>query len=112
MAAGLWRRPGDQVDRGGVQGEFVDALPLVLRLLAPDEDAAVVGGGGEDGAVLGVGPGDAPHGAFMAVRGLESVVGGMRAGGWQYLPFECFCETVLVAFDLEDLDGLVGGACG
>jgi hypothetical protein len=39
-----------------VQGELVDALPLVLRLLAPDQDAAVVGGGGEDGAVFGVGP--------------------------------------------------------
>ena len=56
VAAGLWRRPGDQVDRGGVQGELVDALPLVLRLLAPDQDAAVVGGGGEDGAVFGVSP--------------------------------------------------------
>jgi hypothetical protein len=56
VAAGLWRRPGDQVDRGGVQGELVDALPLVLRLLAPDQDATVVGGGGEDGAVFGMGP--------------------------------------------------------
>jgi hypothetical protein len=56
VAAGLGRRPGDQVDRGGVQGELVDALPLVLRLLAPDQDAAVVGGGCEDGAVFGVGP--------------------------------------------------------
>lgn len=67
VAPGLWRRPGDQVDRGGVQGELVDALPLVLRLLAPDEDAAVVGGGREDGAIFGVGPRDAPDGAFMAV---------------------------------------------
>jgi hypothetical protein len=50
-----------------VQGELVDALPLVLRLLAPDQDAAVVGGRGEDGAVFGVGPGDAPDGAFVAV---------------------------------------------
>jgi hypothetical protein len=56
VAAGLGRGPGDQVDGGGVQGELVDALPLVLRLLAPDQDAAVVGGGGEDGAVFGVGP--------------------------------------------------------
>jgi hypothetical protein len=68
VAAGLWWRPGDQVDGGGVQGELVDALPLVLRLLAPDEDAAVVGGRGEDGAVFGMSPGDAPDGAFMAVR--------------------------------------------
>ena len=38
----------------------------------------------------------------------------MRAcmAGRQDLPFECFCEAVLVALDLEDLDGLVGGACG
>jgi hypothetical protein len=51
-----------------VQGKLVDALPLVLRLLAPDENTAVVGGGCEDGAVFGMGPGDAPYGAFMAVR--------------------------------------------
>lgn len=114
VAAGLGRRPGDQVDRGGVQGELVDALPLVLRLLAPDEDAAVVGGGGEDGAVFGVGPGDAPDGAFVAVgvvleRERERVVFVCaRLGG--HLPFECFCQAVLVAFNLEDLDGLVGGA--
>jgi hypothetical protein len=28
-----------------------------------------------------------------------------------HLPFECFGQAVLVAFDLEDLDGLVRGAC-
>ena len=32
--------------------------------------------------------------------------------GRQDLPFESFCEAVLVALDLDDLDGLVGGACG
>lgn len=53
MAAGLRRRPGDQVDTGSVESEVVDALPLVV-LLAPDEDLAVVGRGCEDGAVLGV----------------------------------------------------------
>jgi hypothetical protein len=42
---------------------------------------------------------------------LENVIGGMRVGGWHNLPFECFCETMLVAFDLEDLDRLIGGAC-
>jgi hypothetical protein len=68
VAAGLWRRPGDQVDGGGVQGELVDALPLVLRLFAPDEDAAVVGRRGKDGPVFGMGPGNAPDGAFVAVR--------------------------------------------
>ena len=67
VAARLGGAPGDQVDGGGVQGELVDALPLVV-LLAPDEDAAVVGGGGEDGAVFGVRPGDAPDGAFVAGR--------------------------------------------
>ena len=49
-----------------MQGELVDALPGGV-LLAVDEDAAVVGGGGEDGAVFGVGPGDAPDSAFVAV---------------------------------------------
>jgi hypothetical protein len=28
-----------------------------------------------------------------------------------HLPFECFGQAVLVAFNLEDLDRLVGGAC-
>ena len=42
MAARLSRRPGDEVYRGGVQRELVDALPLPL-LLAPYEDSAVVG---------------------------------------------------------------------
>ena len=67
MTARFRRTPGDDVDGCGVQSEFVDALPLGV-LLAPDEDAAVVGGAGEDGAVFGVGPGDAPHGAFVAAN--------------------------------------------
>jgi hypothetical protein len=113
VAAGLGRGPGDQVDGGGVQGELVDALPLVLRLLAPDQDAAVVGGRGEDGAVFGVGPGDAPDGAFVAVGVvLEGCVCELVVcDGVVHLPFECFCQAVLVAFNLEDLDGLVRGAC-
>lgn len=53
MTAGLWRRPGDQVDACCVEGEVVDALPLVV-LLAPDKDLAVVGGRCEDSAVFGV----------------------------------------------------------
>lgn len=65
MAARLRRRPSHDVDRGGVQGKLVDALPLGV-LLAPDQDAAVVGGGCEDGAVFGVRPGDAPDGSFVA----------------------------------------------
>ena len=28
------------------------------------------------------------------------------------LPFKCFCQTVLVAFNLEDLNRLIGRACG
>lgn len=36
-----------------MQGEVVDALPLVV-LLAPDKDLAVVRRRGQDGAVLGV----------------------------------------------------------
>jgi hypothetical protein len=48
------RRPGDEVDGRGVQGYFVDLRPLVAGL-APDEDLAVVRGGSEDVAVLGVG---------------------------------------------------------
>lgn len=45
--------------------EVEDALPL-RALFAPDEDFAVVARRGEDVAVLGVGPGDAPDCAFMA----------------------------------------------
>lgn len=69
MAADFGRRPGNEVDGGGVQREFVDALPLVCGLFAPDEDAAVVGGGGEDGAIFRVGPGEGPDGAFVAGGG-------------------------------------------
>jgi hypothetical protein len=47
--------------------ELVDALPLPV-LLAEDEDAAVVGGAREDGAVFGVCPGDAPDGAVVAAK--------------------------------------------
>jgi hypothetical protein len=49
-----------------VQREVEDSLPLGA-LLAPDEDFAVVAGGGEDVAVFGVGPGDAPDCSFVAV---------------------------------------------
>lgn len=90
MTSRLRRRPGDEVDRRGVEGEFVDALPGAV-LFAPDEDATVVGGGGEDGAVFGVCPGDTPDGAFMS--------------------FQCLGQTVLVAVDFEHFDRLVGGAC-
>lgn len=64
VTASFRRRPGDNVDGGGVEGEFVDALPLCI-LLAPDQDAAVVGGGCEDGAVFGVCPRDAPDCSFV-----------------------------------------------
>lgn len=53
-AAAFVRGPGDDVYAGGVQGEVEDACPL-RALFAPDEDFAVVAGGGEDVAVFGVG---------------------------------------------------------
>jgi hypothetical protein len=74
-----------------VQGKVEDLLPLV-GLLAPDEDLAVVAGRGQDVAVLGVCPRDAPDGALVALQGLG--------------------QALRLALDLEDLDGLVGGACG
>jgi hypothetical protein len=37
------------------------------RRFAPYVDLAVVGGGCEEDAVFGVGPGDTPDGAFVAV---------------------------------------------
>jgi hypothetical protein len=63
-----------------VQGEFVDALPLVLWLLAPDEDATVVGGGGEDGAILRVSPGNAPDSAFVSIASIRKRYS--RVGEW------------------------------
>jgi len=67
-----------------VQREVVDALPLAggaapdaalgtadaaaAGLLLPDEDLAVVARRGEDVAVLGVRPGDAPDGAFVSAE--------------------------------------------
>lgn len=75
QAASFVGRPGDNVDRSLVQGEVVDALPLVVlcALFLPDEDFAVVAGRGEDVAVLGVCPGDAPDGAFVAVARVVSM---------------------------------------
>ena len=54
QAPALVGRPGDNVHRGRVQGEVGDARPLGVGF-APYQDFAVVGGGGEDGAVFGVG---------------------------------------------------------
>jgi hypothetical protein len=80
QAAGLVRGPGDGVDAGFVQGEVEDARPgrcgrarglLGGGLLAPDEDLAVVAGRGEDVAVFGVGPRDAPDCALVAFEGLD-----------------------------------------
>jgi hypothetical protein len=49
-----------------VQGDFVDLLPG-RRLFAPDDDFAVVRGGCEDIAVLGMRPRDTPYRAFVSV---------------------------------------------
>lgn len=43
-----------RVSLGGIWGKRVGGLPLAI-LFAPDEDFAVVAGGGEDVAVFGVG---------------------------------------------------------
>jgi hypothetical protein len=67
QAARLVGRPGDKVDRGGVEGDFVDLLPGG-RLLAPNDDFAVVGRGCEDVAVFWMRPGDAPNCAFVSVE--------------------------------------------
>jgi hypothetical protein len=88
VAARLGRRPGDDVDAGGVVRELVDALPLAV-LLAEDQDAAVVAAAGEDGAVFGVRPGDAPDGAVVAVNVL--VCDRIRRQWESGVPFECFC---------------------
>ena len=48
------RGPGDEVYACAVQREGRDDAPS-CGLFAPDQDAAVVGGGGEDGAEFGVG---------------------------------------------------------
>jgi hypothetical protein len=60
--------PRDDVDRGLVQGEVVDSLPLAAVLGAlffPDEDLSVVASRCQDVAVLGMRPGDAPYSAFV-----------------------------------------------
>lgn len=66
-AAGLVRGPSDDVDRGLVEGEVVDSLPLVVlgALFFPDEDLAIVPCRRQDVAVFGMRPGDAPDGAFV-----------------------------------------------
>jgi hypothetical protein len=89
VAARLGRRPGDDVDAGGVVVEFVDALPLRV-LLAEDEDAAVVAAAGEDGAVFGVGPGDAPDGAVVAGNLLVGLFVWLGVWWRGWVPFEGF----------------------
>lgn len=72
-AARLMRRPGDDVYRCGVERVFVDSTPCGGiwgvgggGCFAPNEDAAVVGGGSEDITVFRVGPGDRPDCSFVA----------------------------------------------
>jgi hypothetical protein len=69
-----------------VEGEFVDALPLGI-LLAVDEDMAVVGGAGEDGAVFGMCPGDTPDSAFMPTNLSEET----SVMVLLCVPFQCLC---------------------
>lgn len=62
-ASALVRGPGYHVHRRGVKGEIEDLGPRaaasrrgrVLRLFPPDQDLAIVGGGGQNRAKLGVG---------------------------------------------------------
>jgi hypothetical protein len=49
-----------------VESEIENSGPLAV-CFAPDEDFTVVGGGCEDVAVFGVGPGDRPDGSFVSV---------------------------------------------
>jgi hypothetical protein len=103
QAAGLVGRPGDDVDRGRVQGDFVDLLPGG-RLLAPDDDLAVVRRRGEDVAVLGMRPCHAPYGAFVSAALSTAPSAGVSG---RDVPSQCLDQCVFVALDLEDLDGLV-----
>jgi hypothetical protein len=89
-AAAFVRRPVNEVDAGGVLREVEGFCPGAWRRFAPDDDAAVVGGGGKEGAKFGVRPGDAPDGAFVA--------------------FERLDEPVRFVLDFENFDGAVGGA--
>lgn len=69
-AACLVGRPGDNVDRGLVQREVVDSLPLAVlgTLFLPDKDLAIVTGRCQDITILGVCPGDAPYSTFVTKR--------------------------------------------
>jgi hypothetical protein len=96
-------RPGDNVDRGRVQSDFVDLLPG-RRLLAPDDDLAVVRRGGEDVAVLGMRPSDTPYGAFVSAA-LSTARSSSVFGG--DVPSQRLDQCVFVALHLEDLDRLV-----
>lgn len=66
-AARLMGRPRDNVDRGLVQREVVDSLPLAVlgALFLPDKDLAIVTGRCQDVTVLGMRPGNAPYGTFV-----------------------------------------------
>lgn len=91
-----------------MEGEVEDALPLGA-LFAPDEDLAVVARRGEDVAVFGVGPGDAPDCSFVtrrtgfALATDQSWLGELCVG----LPFQSLSEAMALPLDLEDLYGPV-----
>jgi hypothetical protein len=99
----VWR-PGDEVDRGGVESDFVDLLPGG-RLLAPDDDFAVIGRGCEDVAVFRMRPGDAPYGAFVSVD-LSTPRTSSRVFAHD-VPPQRLDQCVFLALDLEDLDRFV-----
>ena len=81
-----------------MQTVFLDSLPAVLKItpstlalsFLPYEDAAVVRARGKYSAILWVCPCDSPYCTFVSLQSL--------------------CQSVLLAFYLEDLDGLVGRA--
>jgi hypothetical protein len=74
-----------------VQREVEDFRPGAAGF-APDEDFAVVAGGGEDVAVFGVRPGDTPDGAFVPGGVLVRRKGerGGDGNGEGDVPFEGF----------------------
>lgn len=94
--------PGDEVDGGGVQGDFVDLLPG-RGLLAPDDDFAVVRRRGEDVAVLWVCPCYAPNCTLMPTLSLALCA----ATAGVDVPSQCLDQCVLLPLHLEDLDRLV-----
>lgn len=98
-----------EITGGVVVGVLKNLLPNSLTLL-PNDDLAIVRCGSENVAEFGMRPGDLPDGTFVTLRTRVSKLREAILEIVGQLPAKSLEQTVVIAGDLEYLDGFVGGA--